>query len=125
MDIGVHAGTVQLGHGRVAFMDESRRQLDVVSINGSGVPRISAVYAIPVLTGTWKRAAWLATDHSRRYLAVGSDFDGSTTQQVTIVDQKTGGTHTAEIPVSQVNVTGGTGTEEMEVFLVGRHCGSS
>lgn len=116
---GAHAGTVQLGQGRVAFMDESKPQLDIVAISPTGTPRITAHYPIPSLVGAWTRAAWLATDPSRRYLAVGSDFDDSTTQQVTLIDQKTGRAQTAELPISEVNVSGGVGTEEMETFLVG------
>jgi hypothetical protein len=117
--LGTHAGVVQLGAGRVAFMDESKPRLDVVAIGAAGRPRIVARYVIPQEAGDWERAGWLATDPSRRYLAVGSDFDGSTTQQVTVIDRRTHRSGTSEIPVSRVNVTGGVSTEEVETFLVG------
>jgi hypothetical protein len=117
--MGTHAGTIQLGGGRVALMDESKPQLDVVRIDAAGRPSIEQHYGIPSLAGTWERAAWMATDTGRRYIAVGSDFDGSTTQQVTLIDLAQHKARTVKLPVSQVATPSGMGTEEMEVFLVG------
>lgn len=117
--LGTHSGTIQLGHGRVAFMDESKPQLDVVRIDDAGRPTIEQHFAVPSLAGDWERAGWLTTDTSRRYVAIGSDFDGSTTQQVTLVDLRMRTSRTVKVPVSQVATPSGTGTEEMEVFLVG------
>ncbi|PZF56166.1 hypothetical protein DEI92_15305 [Curtobacterium sp. MCBD17_034] len=119
VELGTHAGTLQLGNGRVAFMDESKPQLDVVDITTGGRPVIREHVTIPSIVDKWERAGWLATDPSHRYVAVGSDFDGSTTQQVTVVDTRTGGAHTITLPVSSVSTPSGTSTEEMEVFLVG------
>ena len=118
---GTHAGSVQLGHGRIAFMDESAPQLDVLAIRADGTARIAEHYAIPDGDGRWERAGWLSTDAAHRHLAVGSDFDGSTDQRVTVIDLESGKERTAEIPTSAVTLatTGETGTEEVETFLVG------
>ncbi|MFT3872345.1 MAG: hypothetical protein QM714_06805 [Nocardioides sp.] len=120
VELGTHAGTLQLGGGKVAFMDESKPELDVVKVNSAGVPRIIAHYPIPNPDGEWERAGWMAADPTHRYVAVGSDFDGSTTQQATIVDLRTGRSHTAELTVSAVQTPSGLSNEEMEVFLVGQ-----
>lgn len=119
--LGTHAGTVQLGHGRIAFMDESKPQLDVLAIGSGGTARIVQHYAVPNADGRWERAGWLATDTSRRHLAVGSDFDGSTHQRVTVIDLGREVAHTADITTSAVTLatTGKRGTEEVETFLVG------
>jgi hypothetical protein len=118
---GTHAGTIQLGAGRVAFMDESKPRLDVVQISSRGVPRIVASYPVPNGDGRWERAGWLSTDTTRRYIAIGSDFDGSTHQRVTVVDLQRHRRATANITTSAVTLTttGERGTEEMETFLVG------
>lgn len=121
IEFGTHAGTVQLGHGRIAFMDESKPQLEVVSISATGRPSVVASYRILNKDGRWERAGWLAADPSRRYIAVGSDFDGSTKQQVSVIDLAKKRVETARITTSEVKLatTGETGTEEMETFLVG------
>lgn len=119
VELGTHAGTIQLGHSRVAFMDESKPQLDIVRIDDAGRPTVEQHFAIPSLAGDWERAGWLATDTTRRYIAVGSDFDGSTTQQVTLIDLRHRDARTIKVPVSKVATPSDTGTEEMEVFLVG------
>lgn len=116
---GTHAGALQLGSGRIGFMDEAGPRLDIVRIDPSGRPVVEAHYAIPDPSGDWERAGWLATDHSRRYIAVGSDFDGSTTQRVTVIDRVSATARTVSVPVSSVTTSGEPGTEEMEVFLVG------
>ncbi len=116
--MGTHAGTIQLGGGRVALMDESKPQLDIVTIDAKGRPAVSQHYAIPSLAGEWVHAAWMSTDTGRRYVAVGSELEG-TTQQVTVIDLRTNRTSTVKIPISQVATPSGMGTEEMEVFLVG------
>ena len=119
--LGTHAGSVQLGAGRIAFMDESKPQLDVLSIDSSGKASIDQHYAIPNNDGRWKRAGWLSTDTSRHYVAIGSDFDDSTDQRVTVVDLEKDTEQTADITTSEVTLaaTGETGTEEVETFLVG------
>ncbi|MFD2339489.1 hypothetical protein FGG90_01240 [Clavibacter tessellarius] len=119
--LGAHAGVVQLGHGRIAFVDEGGPRLDVVDISSAGVPRLASATPIPSAAGTWTRAGWISDDAGHRYVAVGSDLDGSTTQQVTLVDTRTGRASTAEIRTSEVTLatTGARGTEEMETFLVG------
>jgi hypothetical protein len=119
--LGTHAGTVQLGHGRIAFMDESKPQLDVLAIASDGAAHITQHYAIPNGDGRWERAGWLSTDTARRHVAVGSDFDGSTHQRVTVVDLQRRTEHTARITTSAVTLatTGERGTEELETFLVG------
>jgi hypothetical protein len=121
IELGTHAGTVQLGHGRIAFMDESKPQLDVLAIGTGGTARIVQHYAIPDADRRWERAGWLATDTSRTHLAVGSDFDGSTHQRVTVIDLQRHVAHTAQITTSAVTLatTGKRGTEEVETFLVG------
>ncbi|GAA1491961.1 hypothetical protein [Curtobacterium herbarum] len=121
IEFGTHAGTVQLGHGRIAFMDESKPQLDVLAIGTGGTARIVQHYAIPDADHRWERAGWLATDTARRHLAVGSDFDGSTHQRVTVIDLQRQVARTAQITTSAVTLatTGKRGTEEVETFLVG------
>ncbi|OUD81230.1 hypothetical protein BC477_19485 [Clavibacter michiganensis subsp. michiganensis] len=66
-------------------------------------------------------AGWISDDPGHRFVAVGSDIDGSTTQQVTIVDTRRQLARTATIRTSEVTLatTGERGTEEMETFLVG------
>ncbi|QIS41547.1 hypothetical protein GW571_04995 [Clavibacter capsici] len=119
--LGTHAGVIQMGHGRVAFVDESGPRLDVVDIAASGVPRIASSTPIPAVAGAWTRAGWIADDPGHRLIAVGSDIDGSTTQQVTVVDTRRRLARTATIRTSEVTLatTGERGTEEMETFLVG------
>ena len=56
MTLGTHAGSVQLGGGRIAFMDESKPQLEILSIDSSGKASIDQHYAIPNDDGHWKRA---------------------------------------------------------------------
>lgn len=119
IQLGTHAGTIQLCGGRVALMDESKPQLDIVRIDAKGRPAVEQSYRIPSLAGHWERAAWMATDTGRRYIAVRSDFDGSTVQQVTLIDRVQHKARTVKIPISQVATPYGMGTEEMEVFLVG------
>ena len=121
VQLGTHAGVVQLGGGRIAFMDESRPRLDVVAITASGRPELTASYPIPTTGVAWERAGWLSTDPSHRFVAVGSDFDGSTTQQATVVDLRKDRAATAHLTTSEVTLatTGATGTEEMETFLTG------
>ncbi|MGU3411402.1 hypothetical protein ACLBWP_14940 [Microbacterium sp. M1A1_1b] len=119
--LGTHAGVIQLGHGHVAFVDEARRALDVLRITQSGRMRIVQSFAIPQVAGPWNRAGWISTDVTRRYIAVGSDVDDSTRQQVTLVDRTRNQAHTASITTHRVQLatTGKPGTEEMETFLVG------
>lgn len=120
--LGTHAGMVQLGHGHVAFVDEARRAVDVLRVTQSGRMRIVESFAIPPVAGPWNRAGWISTDVSRRFIAVGSDVDDSTRQQVTLVDRRRDEAHTALITTNRVPLvtTGRPGTEEMETFLVGR-----
>ncbi|MBF4617226.1 hypothetical protein ITJ44_03950 [Clavibacter sp. VKM Ac-2873] len=119
--LGTHAGVIQMGHGRVAFVDESGPRLDVVDITSSGVPRVASATPIPDAAGAWTRAGWIADDPGHRFVAVGSDLDGSTTQQVTVLDTRRQLARTATIRTSEVTLatTGERGTEEMETFLVG------
>ncbi|WP_316298817.1 hypothetical protein [Clavibacter michiganensis] len=119
--LGTHAGVIQMGHGRVAFVDEAGPRLDVVDIGSSGVPRIASSTPIPAVAGAWTRAGWISDDPGHRFVAVGSDIDGSTTQQVTVVDTRRQLARTATIRTSEVTLatTGERGTEEMETFLVG------
>jgi hypothetical protein len=119
--LGTHAGVIQMGHGRVAFVDESGPRLDVVDITSAGVPRVASATPIPAVAGAWTRAGWIADDPGHRFVAVGSDIDGSTAQQVTVLDTRRGVSRTATIRTSEVTLatTGQRGTEEMETFLVG------
>jgi hypothetical protein len=119
--LGTHAGVIQMGHGRVAFVDESGPRLDVVDVDASGIPRVVSAMPIPAVAGTWTRAGWIADDPGHRFVAVGSDIDGSTTQQVTVLDTRRGLARTARIATHEVTLatTGERGTEEMETFLVG------
>lgn len=41
IELGVHAGTIQLGNGRVAFVNESAPSLDILEIDDQGKPRIN------------------------------------------------------------------------------------
>ncbi len=77
--LGTHAGVIQMGHGRVAFVDEAGPRLDVVDIGSAGVPRIASSTPIPAVAGAWTRAGWISDDPGHRFVAVGSDIDGSTT----------------------------------------------
>ncbi|MBF4594788.1 hypothetical protein ITJ58_13575 [Curtobacterium flaccumfaciens] len=121
IEFGTHAGSVQLGHGQIAFMDESKPQLDVLAIGPRGTAHIAQHYAIPNADKRWERAGWLSTDTARRHLAVGSDFDGSERQRVTVIDLRRKTERTARIDTSAVQLatTGKRGTEEVETFLVG------
>ncbi|MBF4606493.1 hypothetical protein [Curtobacterium sp. VKM Ac-1393] len=121
IEFGTHAGSVQLGHGRIAFVDESKPQLDVLAISPRGTARIVQRYAIPNGDGRWERAGWLSTDTTHRHLAVGSDFDGSERQRVTVIDLRRNTERTVRIDTSAVQLatTGKRGTEEVETFLVG------
>ncbi|MFT2689605.1 hypothetical protein [Clavibacter zhangzhiyongii] len=92
------------GHGRIAFVDEGGPRLDVVDMSSSGIPRVASATPIPSTAGRWTRAGWISDDAGHRYVAVGSDLDGSTTQQVTLVDTRTGRASTASIRTSEVTL---------------------
>ncbi|MBB6404244.1 hypothetical protein [Arthrobacter sp. AZCC_0090] len=121
VELGVHAGTIQLGRGRVAFVDESKPSLDILEIDKQGKPKIERSFNIPDPKGKWERAGWITTDATKRYVAVGSDFDGSTEQQVTLVDLENNGLWTVSLHTNEVTLatTGKAGTEEMHTFLAG------
>src|SRR2546426_515666 len=40
IQLGVHAGSIQLGKGRIAFVDESGPRLTVLQVDNQGKPRI-------------------------------------------------------------------------------------
>ncbi|MDQ4503644.1 hypothetical protein [Sinomonas sp. ASV322] len=119
--LGAHAGAIQLGGGRLAFVDESVPCLDILAIDDGGTPKIEHSYVIPPGNEKWERAGWIATDPTKHYIAVGSDFDGSTTQQVTLVDLTRNAHWTVPLHINEVTLatTGKTGTEEMHTFLAG------
>jgi hypothetical protein len=121
VELGSHAGTVQLGDGRLGFVDESGPSFDVLRISRHGRPKIEESFPIPARAGEWNRAGWISTDPAHRYVAVGSDKDDSTTQQVTVVDLRRDKARTAVLTTHEVTLatTGETGTEEMETYLVG------
>ena len=121
VELGTHAGTIQLGRGRVAFVDESKPSLDILEIDGQGKPKVERSFNIPDPKGKWERAGWITTDATKRYVAVGSDFDGSTEQQVTLVDLENNGLWTVSLHTNEVTLatTGKAGTEEMHTFLAG------
>ncbi len=121
IDLGVHAGTIQLGQGRLAFVNESKPSLEILEVDGDGKPKIGRSFNIPNPKGKWERAGWIATDKNARYIAVGSDFDASTVQEVTLVDLENNGAWTVSLPINEVTLatTGKTGIEEMHTFLAG------
>lgn len=121
IELGVHAGTIQLGEGRIALVDESTPSLDILEIDDQGRPRIERSFDIPDPQGKWERAGWITTDVSRRYVAVGSDFDGSIEQAVTLVDLEKNAKWTVSLRTNEVALatTGKTGTEEMHTYFAG------
>lgn len=121
VELGVHAGSIQLGNGRLAFVDESKPSLDILEIDDEGRPKVEHSFSIPDPKGKWERAGWITTDQDRRYIAVGSDFEGSTDQEVTLVDLENNAQWTVPAPIEQVTLatTGKTGVEEMHTFLAG------
>lgn len=121
IELGVHAGTIQLGKGRIALVDESKPSLNILEVDHQGKPVIAQSFKIPDPNGKWERAGWITTDVNKRYVAVGSDFDGSTEQQVTLVDLQNGGQWTVSLQTNEVVLatTGKSGTEEMHTFLAG------
>lgn len=121
VELGVHAGTIQLGSGRIGFVDDSAPSLEILTIDHQGKPRIERSFDIPDSKGRWERAGWITTDADQRYLAVGSDFGGSTGQEVTLVDLEGDAQWTVSLRTNEVALatTGKTGTEEMHTFLAG------
>jgi hypothetical protein len=121
VELGSHAGVVQLGNGRIGLVDEAARTFDVVRIGSAGRPHVVQRHRIPALAGPWNRAGWISTDPTHRYVAIGSDVDDSTSQQVSLVDLTRRRMRTAVLTTHEVTLatTGERGTEEMETFLVG------
>ncbi|HEY5822655.1 MAG TPA: hypothetical protein VIT20_11805 [Propionibacteriaceae bacterium] len=114
VEVGTHAGTIQLPDGRLILVDDKAGEVIAVKINAQGRPKIVDRVKIP---GTeWAGAIWAATDAKQRYYAVSGGEEGDT-QSVTLVDLKTFAVHHVQIsvaPDSAGNIS------ETQVYLAGR-----